>query len=335
MKNLRLSLLCLCMSGALTYGVETDPVGFVSLTVPAASDASLGAPLNRPNEFQGVIQSISGNTITVAGTPNWLSSQFVYASGTQSKTYYLQIDSGAKEGLRLPIAANDASSVTVTIPTGEDLNGISTNQTPIAPFTAGEVVTIAPYWTLSTVISGAFSGAQFLAMPENTPGTNLANITYTFNGTNWLRGSTISNDVCLVDYQGLILRNNNASQAMTVSVTGGVPMAGFRLRLRTLAASTRQDYRFFYNSPVPDTIGNVISPSSVSPGDQLLFSDNNAVGKNKTSTTLTWNGTNWLQGSTAVTTTFNLQPGWSYVFRKNQTANPSSVVLSKVQGYLQ
>jgi len=335
MKKLRSALVCLLALPSLGQAVETDPVGFISVTVPTASDVALGAPLARPNEFQGVIESISGSTITVAGTPGWTASQFQYVSGSQPKTYYLRVDSGAKEGLVLPISTNGTSSVTITLPSGEDLSGISTNQVPVAPYATGEVVSIAPYWTLGSLLPGAVAGTQILALPADTAGVNLAPITYTSNGTNWLRGVTNSNDVCLVEYQGIIVRNNSTTQSLTVTVTGAVPMAGYRLRLKTLAANTRQDYRFFYNSPIPEVIGNVISSSSLSPGDQFLFTDNNAVGKNKPSTTLTWNGSNWLQGATVVTSTFTLQPGWSYLFRKIQNASPGSVVWSDLPSYLQ
>jgi len=82
------------------------------VTVPAASDAALGAPLSRASKFQGVIESISGNTITVAGTPGWTANQFVYASGTQPKTDFARIDSGvAKEGLIATIASNSTGKV--------------------------------------------------------------------------------------------------------------------------------------------------------------------------------------------------------------------------------
>lgn len=318
---------------ALSTGMAatTAPVGFVSVAVPANSDVALGAPLGRASEFQGVIQSISGSIITFAGTPNFGTNIFVYSVGVQSKTYFLRIDAGTKEGLILPIIANANNSVEVTIPAGEDLTGINT----VLANGNGEEISIAPYWTVGTLFSGAIAGTQILVTSSSSSGINLPTTTYTFNGTNWLKGATPSNDDVLNVGQGLIVRNNNTTTQLTLSVTGAVPMTAHRMRLSTLASNTRQDIRIFYNSPVPEVIGNVFNVGSLVPGDQLLYVDNAAAGKNKPTVTLVWNGTNWLQGATAVTTTFNLLPGQSYLFRKNQSASPSSVVWSDLQSYLQ
>lgn len=312
----------------------TAPVGFVSVTVPPASDAALGAPLGRASEFQGVIQSISGNTVTFAGTPNFSSNAFVYSAGIQSKTYYLRIDSDAKEGLILPITANGTTSVDITIPSGEDLVGVLTN----AADGSGSSVSIVPYWTPGTLISGVLPGTQLLRYSTTTTGTNLApSITYVFNGTNWLQGVTNVNDVIFESGEGFTLRNNSTTVSQTVSITGAVPMTAHRLRLRTLAASATQDQRIFYNSPIPEVIGNVFPPTSLAPGDRLLAFNNAASGKNKSPTdNLVWSGSAWLQGATNVTTTYQMLPGASYIFRKNQTGgSAASVVWSDLQSYLQ
>jgi len=320
-------------AGALFGQVYTPPVGYVSLTVPANSDAALGAPLERASEFQGIVQSINGNVITLAGQPGWATNRFVYEAGVQSKTYYLRIDSDSKEGLTLPIASNDSSSVTVTIPAGEDLSGILTNA--VDGSGNGSTVSISPYWTISSLFSGAIPGTQILVSPTTTPGINLPLVTYTFNGTNWVRGSSFANDDVIGTNQGLLIRNNSTTTAVNLTITGAVPMSQHRMRLSTLAANTRQDIRFFYNSPVPEVIGSVFNVGSLNPGDQLLFIDNTATGKNKPAGTLIWNGSNWVQGSTIVTSTFSLNPGQSYIFRKNQSSTPSSVLWADVQSYLQ
>lgn len=338
MKRIQFAVALLATCTGLTHAqVVTAPVGFVSVTVPAASDAALGAPLSRAEEFQGVIESISGNTITVAGTPGWTANQFVYASGTQPKTYFARIDSGAKEGLIATIASNSTGSVTVTLPSGEDFTNISTNAALVSPATTGDSISIAPYWTPASLITGVVAGTQILRYPTATPGTNLSSAaTYLFNGTNWFQGATNVNDVAFGNAEGFVLRNNSASP-QTISITGSVPMTGHRTRLVTLAANTSQDQRIFYNSPIPEIIGNVFPPTALTAGDRLLAFDNTATGKNKSSSaTLLWTGSAWMQGSTNVTTTYQLQPGNSYVFRKNQSgASPSVATWSDLQSYLQ
>lgn len=338
MKRIHFALTLLAASAGLVHAqVVTAPVGFVSVTVPAASDAALGAPLSRTEEFQGVIQSISGNTITVAGTPGWTANQFVYASGTQPKTYYARIDSGVKEGLIATIASNGTGDLTVTLPSGEDLTNVSTNAALISPATTGDSLSISPYWTPATLVTGVVAGTQILRYPTATAGINLSSAaTYLFNGTNWFFGATNVNDVPFGSAEGFVLRNNSASP-QTISITGSVPMTGHRARLVTLAANTSQDQRIFYNSPIPEVVGNVFPPTALSAGDRLLAFDNSAPGKNKSSSaTLLWTGSAWMQGSTNVTTTYQLQPGNSYLFRKNQTgASAATVTWSDLQSYLQ
>jgi uncharacterized protein (TIGR02597 family) len=337
MKRIQFAVALLAACAGFTHGqVVTAPVGFVSVTVPAASDAALGAPLSRAEEFQGVIQSITGNTITVAGTPGWTANQFVYASGTQPKTYYARIDSGTKEGLIATIASNGTGSVTLTLPSGEDLTNISTNAALVSPATTGDSISIAPYWTPASLITGVVAGTQLLRFSASTAGINLpSSSVYVFSGTNWMQGVSVVNDVTFGSFEGFVLRNNSASP-QTISITGSVPMTGVRSKLYTLAANTSQDQRLFYNSPIPESIGNVFPPTSLAAGDRLLVFDNAASGKNKgASAVLVWTGSAWMQGVTNVTTTFQLQPGTSYVLRKNQTSSPSSVVWSDLQGYLQ
>ncbi len=316
--------------------VVTDPVGFVSVTVPAQSDAALGTPLGRANEYQGVIQSISGNVITVAGTPGWVASQFLYVNGSQPKTYYARIDSGVREGLIAPITANTTTTITITVPIGDDLNGVLTN----AVNTTGDSISIAPYWTIASLISGVPAGTQVFLYPSILDPTTQAatnqspSAIYVYSGSNWLKSGINSDDVTLPPMVGFTLRNNSASP-LVVSITGSVPMATNRMVLRTVAAGAKQDQRIFFNSPVPEIIGN--TGLGTAAGDQLFIIDNSIPGKNKSSTTtLTWTGSTWLQGFTNVTQTFQIQPGTSFILRKAQTAGgATNFVSSHLQSYLQ
>ncbi len=339
MKKTILAAAAVSLMGSLysqAQSVVTDPVGFVSVTVPAQSDAALGAPLGRANEFQGVIQSVSGTTgsvvITVAGTPGWTASQFVYASGTQSKTYYARIDSGVREGLIGTITANDTSSFTITVPTGDDLVGVLSN----AANGTGDNVSIAPYWTLGTLVTGVPNGTKVFTYSTSSVGVNLAPAnTYSYNTTvpGWFKGATPSDDVILPPMQGFTVRNSTAG-AITVSITGSVPMATHRLIVRM--NSTKQDQRIFFNSPVPEYVGN--TGLGLAQGDQLLIIDNSTTGFNKAnSITLTYNATvaKWFKGGTDVDQVYQLQPGASFILRKAASASSQTTVDSHLQSYLQ
>jgi uncharacterized protein (TIGR02597 family) len=313
----------------------TDPVGVLGLSVPPASDIAMGAPLGRPSEYQGVVQSVdsNNNTVTVGGLPGWSEGQFVYSAVAQPKTYFLRFETGSKEGLVLTIIGNTTNGVTVSLPAGESLSGISSNVAPVSPATTGDLVSIAPYWTVSTVFTGAIPGTLML-VPQAVAGINLPSTIYTFNGTNWIRSGAIADDVVLNVTSGFIVRNNSTTATLNLNVSGTVPMVAHRMRLATLVASTKQDIRFVYTSPIPEVIGTAFNSAALNPGDLILYVNNAATGKNKPTTTLTWTGSDWVRGGVAVTNTFYLEPGQSYLFRKNSTPAPSSLVWSDVQSYL-
>lgn len=317
--------------------VYLNPVGCLPVKIPAASDAALGAPLSRASEYQGVIQSISGNEITVASAPKWAAGRWVYAQNAQPKTYYMRIDSGAKEGLVATITASSDSSFTVKLPEGETLADVSSNASPLAPAVAGDSISIVPFWTPATLIKGVATGTQILRYPTSKAGINLiASTVYTYSGVNWMQGTTVVNDVPFGATEGFVVRNNATKTAQNILISGSVPLAAHRSILQTRAAKTSQDQRFFYNSPIPETLANAFPTAVLSVGDRLIAYNNLQVGKNKApSAVLVWNGTAWKQGTSTVTNTFKLQPGASYIFRKNQNPTASTaVVWSDLQSYL-
>lgn len=339
-------LTAIALAQSSLFGVSTDPVGFVSVSVPANSDAVLAVPLNRAAEFKGVIQSISGNVITVAGTPAWTANQFVQSLPGQTKTYAVQIAAGAKEGMIGRITANGTDTITVTLDNGDDLTNIGTVAAPLDPDGAGPLtaqadqIDIMPYWTpISLVNAGISAGTNILLFPTSTPGVNLsAGTILTYTGTGWLNTSTFTDasHTSLGFGQGFVLRNNHASNVATVSFVGSVPMSKHRSVIRTLAGNTSQDQWIAYNSPVPTLIGQ--SGLGFSPGDNLLVFDNSTSGKNKSATQiLVYTGSSWLNtnGFANVTNTFYLQPGFGYLLRKNQTATPQNFVWQNLQSYLQ
>ena len=71
-----------------TATATTDPVGYTTASLLANSDTLVSIPFTRPAAYTGAIASISGNTITLAGSPGFTASQYVYAAGSQSNTYY-------------------------------------------------------------------------------------------------------------------------------------------------------------------------------------------------------------------------------------------------------
>lgn len=331
------SLAAIALAQVSLQAVETNPVGFVSVTVPANSDAILAVPLNRAATFTGVVNAVAGNVITVTGTPGWTANQLVFngpadAGTDQLNTYALQLASGAKEGLIGKITANGTGTnptVTITLDAGEDLTGVL----------AGDQLDILPYWTPSTLIPSASvpADSSILLLATSAAGVNLSSIgILSFDGTNWFdEGFSVADHSPLFFGQAFILRTGN-SQA-NISMVGSVPMNKHRVKLQIAAANTDQDIAVGYSSPVPTPIGS--SGLGFSDGDSLLVFNNSAAGINKSaSTILSYSVADggWLdEGFNVVNTTYILQPGQGYILRKAGVASTSSITWTQLQTYLQ
>lgn len=338
-RHLSLTAAFLALIGAASAQstATTDPVGFVSVTVPAQSDAVLAVPLNRAAAFKGKIKNISGSIITVEGTPAWTANQFVQNIPTQNDTFAIQLATGTKEGLIAKVTANGVDTLTLQLDAGDDLSGVKTGD--VDGVLNADEIDVLPYWTPASLLSANPAvGTQLLFFPTNVAGTNLAAGTiYVFNGTEWRQGSTPVGNVPLAFGAAFIVRNNPAVE-QTLSLVGSVPMAKHRGKIFTLVGSSatnqQQDNWIGYLSPVPELIGNL--GIGFNPGDQLLVFDNSAVGKNKAAAAvLVWTGVDWKQGATVVTNTFTLQPGFGYVYRKKGTGAIQNVVWEDLQSYLQ
>lgn len=346
------SLAAIALAQVSLQAVETNPVGFVSVTVPANSDAILAVPLNRAATFTGVVNAVAGNVITVTGTPGWTANQLVFngpadAGTDQLNTYALQLASGAKEGLIGKITANGTGTnptVTLTLDAGDDLTGII----------AGDQLDIMPYWTPATLFSTPPpSGSELIGFSGAGAGINLgASEVYQHTGSNaWEDGVNGGSGSHVILQFGASYILRNAGTAYTVSLVGAVPMTKHRVRFSTLANNTEQDVSIGYMSPIPESLSTVGDPAvlvgnqspnalgfPVQLGDSIIGFDNSEVGINKgASEVYQWNGTAFEDGINGgvINYTVKLKPGFGYIFRKAATATPTTVVWTHLQGYLQ
>lgn len=325
--------------------VTSDPAGFVTVSVQANSDAVLAVPLYRTAAFKGVIQSISGNTITVAGTsPGWSTDQFVQSLPGQTNTYGLSLATGVKEGMFAKVTGNTANTVTVQFGTGDDFTGVKSEAVDGAG--NGDHIDILPYWTPASLLPSTLpAGVLFFGFNNTPAGLNLASVqVYGHVGGGVWENQDDFSDAShepLQFGQAYVLRNTSAS-AQSISFVGSVPMSKHRFRLATLAANTAQDIRFGYLSPIPETLAAAGLAGAGSPavsGDQILVFNNNQSGFNKSSSQiLEYDGTDWTDADTfeVVTNTFQFEPGKGYIFRKFSTGgSPAAAIWSDLQGYLQ
>jgi len=131
------------VSPAFAVDATTTPVGYVTLTIAANSDANVTPALERSTTFSAASTSISGNVVGASGLT---SGAFV------TPTSYLQVTSGPLIGRRYSITGNTDSLITV------DPAGASSLQTQ--GFSSGNTFKVVPYWTPATLFpAGAGVGS--------------------------------------------------------------------------------------------------------------------------------------------------------------------------------
>ena len=343
-----------------SVSTTTDPVGVFNFTALGASDTFISLPLHRPTVFQGTVSTVSGNTVTVSGSPAWTVNQFAYAAGTQSNYYYAQFAGGAKEGLYFTVTSNTDASITVSL-SGDTLAAVA----------AGDAVRIIPYWSLNTVFpagagfkpSPSFTPVSTILFPDHgTAGVNLSPATQyfyysgaAFGGAGWRQvgGAAIQkfDDQPILPDSYFIVRHTTTGD-VTFSVSGEVQVHNFKSYLSVLSANTMQDNAVALNLPTAMTLtqsnlvqsGSFAPSTSFTPVDTLLVFDNTVTGFDKAASEqyfyysgAAFGGAGWRKvGGTATAiydTTAIFQPGRGYIIRKGAVATPQSTVWAANKNY--
>lgn len=326
--------------------VATDPVGFANVSLPANSDSYISLPFIRPPVFVGAIQSASGNTMTITGSPGFTGSQFVYAAGSQPNHYYALLGNGGssnpKEGHTFLVTGNGTNTITVDASV-EDLSGV----------TANTQVTLIPYWTLGTAFPSSDAGASFTATSssgsyqtqisipnENANGTDLPylatyyfsnNVDGTSNNVGWRsttdNATTSHDDDILLPDSYFVVHNSNGAPTGTLTSLGAVLTKKLAVPLRT-SATGQQDNPAGLVRPLDvqlNLTGLNPNDGSFTTADQLLVFNNSQTSFNKSpaiyyrdQTTLNWRLLNDLKN---VSDRGNdvIPLGTGFIVRKGQT----------------
>jgi uncharacterized protein (TIGR02597 family) len=188
---------------------ESTPVGYTRTVVPSGADRVVSVPISDQVDYTGSVSSISGNEITVSGTP------FVTGAYTNGLSY-VRFTSGANAGLWATITNNTASTLLLK---GTDPANLST-------VSAGHRFVIQPHTTLSTMFPASDLGKSFVASTStlatgrktevllvNTAGetVNRGATTYFYFG-GWRRqttGTPLEPNTIVPPQQYVILRNRN------------------------------------------------------------------------------------------------------------------------------
>ena len=244
------------VAGAQT-SVTTDPVGFASVNCPSNSDTFASIPFTRPPEFVGSLQTVSTDTLSVSGSP-WAANQFVYAAGTQPKTYYVILGKAStvnpKEGSSYLVTANGTNTLTINLQ-GDNLSTVP----------AGTQITVIPYATLASVFPAGDANVSFVPSPSlfsrqteilipsyGASGTNLAAAaTYFFFNGAWRKFGTDSTqdhgDDPLANNGYVIIRN--AGTASKLTANGAVSLRKETVQIVSRSA-TQQDNFVSVTRPV-------------------------------------------------------------------------------------
>jgi len=314
--------------------VTLDPVGAMQVTLPGASDSRLGLPFERSAVFQGRIESISGSTVTLAGSPNWSADTFV-GDPASSDFHYLLLKTGTEEGMSLKITANTANTLTVEMG-DETLDDIQTNAADGADM--GDLVSVVPYWSPARIFDGVDLPDQTQVFLYDRDGAGInkaANEILTFyEDFGWynLLGSQIPYTPLPRNTQ-FTVRLPGGSSDLELVFYGAVPMTEDRMVFSS-SASGAVDVPFSITSPVPYTLGDL----AINLTDTTrLFVFGDETGLNKApSTILTYYETfGWfdLLGN-KVNSTFELEPGKGYVLRIAPDSTDSRYIVSQLPEYL-
>ena len=290
----------------------TTPVGYVSLgnngSVPADTDVTISIPLLKSAVYTGTVSSVTGSDVDISGTPN-------FASLT-SVPHVMVVENNTKSGVVGLITANDTNTLTVSLQAGQSLTGL----------TAGDKVSVRPAWTVLNFLGNQLPvGTQLQAWSGTGQGIVLApDLIFEWDGTNWVDTNSFepADNTVLFPGEGFFLRSLSAISNLVVS--GEVPLAKHNIALVGNATpDIGQDNVISYFSPVGEIIGN--SGAGFTAGDQILYYNNAASGTVKAPNVLEYDGTDWVDTDSfePVTTTFLLQPGQAYVYRR-ATAAPAT-----------
>lgn len=312
------------------------PAGIMQIPLLANSDSYVSVPFTRAGAINTTLSSVSGNIVTVSGAPGWTPNQFVYASGTQSNTYYARFTSGSAEGRLYAVTANDTNTLTLNL--GNDT---------LSNVTAGDGIAVEAYWTLNTVFpngnginispTAGNRNTEVLIPDFTSVGINLsASKIYFFNAGIWKQvgqGNANHNDDVLLPNTYFTVRHNVSTNTVLAAL-GNVITSKVAVIIQT-STTSQQDNPVSLMRPAPVSLNNsgLISSGAFSPSplpgnrtDELLTFDNNVTNRNKSPSSVYyyWNSAWRLvgAGTNDVGTNAVLGAGAGVIIRKgtNSTA---------------
>lgn len=323
----------LAAGSATATTVSSDPVGFVTVTVPANSDATFALALDRSPALQTVVSSVTGNVVTVSASLT----ENQYAP-TSAERYYLRVKSTVSptssiRGMWFDVTANSAGSgnpatSTITLDPASAVAGpnepLPTIQT--MGLAAGDAVIVVPRWTLGTLL---INGGGVIPSPDpNSPQGTVRTFNGTASGVNlapegtflyhagelgpsgWYDadnlGGGVKDALPLLPDTFVIFRNPGPTR--TITIVGAVPTGtSIATPVGTFVAGQTQDNLLINPFPVEISLAEAgLSPGPVT-GSADIFNPTDIVKV-------------FVEGATGV----NVPPGKSYAYYSGPTNGGAS-----------
>ena len=339
MKLSTYALIFAAAASGLAFGAATaytTPVGYITVAVPANADTTIAPSLSQAPLLQAASTGIAGDVITVAATGAATDAFINALPDTNSKTYVLVI-TGPLAGLRYPVTANTATTVTVNA-------GATTLATQ--GFVSGNQIAVVPYWTLNTLFPagagvGQTSGdilnpsSWVLFSDQTNVGANRGSSAlyiYWAGGPDsggqgdfaagwYIDGNPWDGTKDTVALDPAVMMTIRTTPANSLTISGTVPSAPLATRLLT-ATETNDEY-LACPYPIDTSLGDsnlssVVAAESadiLNPTEFVFVYDDTAAGQNKAASAqyMYWaGGTDPAQGDFAAGWYINGDP-WSGV----------------------
>lgn len=285
LRPLAAAILCsLLAPAAFAQTATTTPVGFITVTIPAAVDAStatnatVSIPLYNTADYVSTVASLDGaNQFTMTGAA-WTAGAYANVAAPRLVRIKTSTAVPANIGRAFLITANTTSQLTVNLPTGvANINTV---------LSVGDSCEVVPANTLGSVFgptapafqAGASAGSADNVLLYN--GTNWE--TFYNNGTNWKKAGNLTNQNNTIIYpdEGLFI-TRIALTPLVLTFMGTVPSTAEQTNLLG-AGSTFLGNRF----PVDATLGSL--------GLQNSTNWTSGASANSADNVFLWNGTNWV-----------------------------------------
>ena len=292
--------------------IATDPVGYVSVDLAAASDTRISVPMHRTPAFQGIPESVDGTSI-----------HFAEGTGIQPENldYFVAVRNGDLAGLRATVVSVENDGDTLVLEDGVDLSGLSTGE-------GGDSVQLIPHTTLGWLFREleVTDGSQVLVFDRSEPGiNNAASQVFDFNASTgqWEDIFGTSQDDTVIHQTDSIIVREGGGDDLTLVIDGSVPMFPHQDILSTATADAPQDLAIGFSVPAVVTLGESGLGQN---GDQLLVPANDETGINKAAAQVIEYSDGWQDIFGTDMSGFELEPGVGYTYRKAGTAEPQTFV---------